>query len=110
LSAAQEALRHPTPEGAAALADALQREKDPAIRQVVVQALATARLAYGNKAERLAAVSDLAHSADPEIRSLLLRQLAEAGTDAEFKHAIDGALRSIEFRLQLAGIAETLFQ
>jgi urea transport system permease protein len=110
LSAAREALRHPTPEGATALAAALQRETDSEIRQTLTQALATTKLGAGSKTERLAAVADLAKSSNPEIRGLLTHQLTESELDPELRRAIETALRSIEGRLQLIGLAENLFQ
>jgi urea transport system permease protein len=110
LSAAREALVHPTQEGTPALVAALARETDPEIRQTLTQALATSRLGSGSKEERLAAIGDLAQSYSPEIRGLLAAQLGNADLDPDVRHAIEGAVRSIEGRLKLIGFAENLFQ
>ena len=110
LSAAREALNHPTQEGTPALVAALARETDPEIKRTLTQAIATSRLGSGTKEERLAAISDLASSYSPEIRGLLAAQLNATDLDPDVRHAIEGAVRSIEGRLKLFGFAENLFQ
>jgi urea transport system permease protein len=109
LTAAQEALKHPPADGGAALAKALAAEKDPAVRQALSVALAAARLAGGNKDQRIAAIAELARSSDPQIRSLLAQQ-RDAADDPEVKKAIDAALSSVESRLKLIGAAVTIFE
>jgi urea transport system permease protein len=110
LSAAREALAHPTAEGTPALVAALEHETDPEIRRVLTQAVATSRLGSGTKEERIAAAAELGKSTNPEIRGLLAAQLNAADLDPDVRHAIEAALRSIEGRLKLVGFAENLFQ
>jgi urea transport system permease protein len=110
LAAAREAIRHPTREGIAPLAQALEKESDGEIRQALGRALATAQLSAGSKREQLAAVADLASSSNPEIRSLLTQQLNTPDLDPELKRALESALRQVNGRLQLIGFAENVFQ
>jgi urea transport system permease protein len=109
LAAAQEALRHASAGAAEGLAKALSDEKEPQVRDALALALAAARLAGGSREERLAALGVLAGSSDPQVRSLLARQ-RDATDDPELKRAIGAALGAVERRLQLIGIAVTLFE
>ena len=109
LNAAQEALRHPPADGGAALAKALEAEKDTQVRRALTLALAAARVVTGNKDQRLAAAAELSTSTDPQVRSLLAQQ-RDAADDAELRRALDGALRAVERRLKLVGFAVTLFE
>jgi urea transport system permease protein len=109
LKAAEEALKHPRADGAAALEKALASEKDAQVRPALTAALAAARLSGGSKEEQLAAISALAGSSDPQIRGLLLQQRA-AANDPEVKRAIDVALGAIEGRLKLIGAVVTVFE
>jgi urea transport system permease protein len=109
LKAAEEALKHPRADGAAALEKALASERDAQVHPALAAALAAARLSGGSKEEQLAAIAALAGSSDPQIRGLLLQQRA-AASDAEVKRAIDAALGAIEGRLKLIGAVVTLFE
>jgi urea transport system permease protein len=109
LKAAEEALKHPRADGAAALEKALAAEKDAQVRPLLTGALAAARLSGGSKEEQLAAISTLAGTSDPQIRGLLLQQRA-AASDADIKRAIDAALGAIEGRLKLIGAIVTVFE
>ena len=109
LAAAQEALKHPLDERTDALQKAYTAERDPRVKAALALALATARLRGGTKEQRLAAIGTLATSSDPQIRGLLIDQRA-ASNDPDIKHAIDGALGSINRRLQLIGVGLNLFE
>jgi urea transport system permease protein len=110
LNAAHEALKHLSPESAAGLQRALSQEKDPEVRQAVTLALSAARLTTGSTEERIAAITVLTQSSDPEIRSLL-GQLANSGDlDPEVRRALEAAQRGVERRLMWIGLAENLFQ
>ena len=109
LRAAEEALKHPRADSAAALTKAFTDERDPQVRQALTGALAAARLGGGSKDEQLAAIAALAGSSDPQIRSLLLQQRAVV-SDPDVKRAMDAALNSIEGRLKLIGAVVTLFE
>ena len=110
LTAAQDALRHPSAAEAALLEKAIAAEKDPEIRAAMQQSLAAARLVSGSKEERLAAIRALGTTTDPQIRNLLDEFRAAPDTDPELQKAADAALASIGDRLRLVGIAANLFQ
>jgi urea transport system permease protein len=110
LNAARDALKHLTPESAAGLERALAKEQDPELKQAMSLALAAARLMSGSKEQRIAAISALAGSSDPDIRSLL-GQLANSGDlDPEVRQALTAAQRGLERRLMWIGFAQNLFQ
>jgi urea transport system permease protein len=109
LSAAREALKHPPADGGAALAKALAAEADPTVRGALSLALAAARLRGGDKAQQLAALTELARSSDPEVANLLAEQRDAAG-DPELKHAVDQALSAVNGRLKIIGAAVTVFE
>jgi len=110
LTAAQDALRHPSAAEAALLEKAIAAEKDLTIRAAMQQSLAAARLVSGTKEERLAAVRALGTTTDPQIRNLLGEFRAAPDTDPELQKAADVALTSIGDRLRLVGVAANLFQ
>jgi urea transport system permease protein len=110
LTAAQDALRHPSAAEAALLEKAIAAEKYPQIRAAMQQGLAAARLVSGSKEERLAAIHALGTTTDPQIRNLLDEFRAAPDTDPELQKAADAALASIGDRLRLVGIAANLFQ
>jgi urea transport system permease protein len=107
--AAQDALRHPSPDQARLLEKAIAAENDPAISAVMRQSLFAARLFSGDKEEKLAAARALGATTDPHIKNLL-DQFRASRTDPELRQAADIALESIENRLRLVGLAANLFQ
>ncbi|MBM3569043.1 MAG: urea ABC transporter permease subunit UrtB [Alphaproteobacteria bacterium] len=110
LAAAREAAKAPTPELALALDKALAAETVPAVRAALRSAQAAVQLSVGTIEQRIRAVEALSAATDPQVRNLL-RQVAQAAeAPAELRAAAETALRSIERRLQLAGLAEILFQ
>ncbi|MGE3936820.1 MAG: urea ABC transporter permease subunit UrtB [Rhodospirillaceae bacterium] len=110
LAAARDALRHPSPDQAAALEKALQTETDAQVRAALAYSLAGAQLQSGTKEQKIAAIARLSGTADPQVR-MLLGQLRNApDLDAEVKAAADAALAAIERKMQLIGIGENLFQ
>jgi len=110
LTAAQDALRHPSAAEAVLLEKAIAAEKDPDIHAAMQQSLAAARLVSGSKEERLAAMRALGTTTDPQIRNLIDEFRAAPDTDPELQKAADAALTSIGDRLRLVGIAANLFQ
>jgi len=116
LTAAQDALRHPSADEAALLERAITAERDPAVRAAMETSLAAARLVSGSKEERLVAAHALGTTTDPQIKNLLDQFRAAPDIDPELRHdpelrqAADAALTSIENRLWLVGIAANLFQ
>jgi len=110
LNAARDALKHLSADSAEALERAQQQEKDPEVRQAITLALSAARLATGTNEQRIAAISVLTQSSDPEVRSLL-GQLANSGDlDPAVRKALEAAQRGLEQRLKWIGFAENLFQ
>jgi len=110
LAAAQEALKHPPADDGVALARALQREKDPQVRQALRLALAAAQLESADKSKQLGAVAELSNASDPQVRSLLLQRRDRPGVDPELKRALDSAIAAIDGRLRIVGIGVTLFE
>jgi len=110
LTAAQDALRHPSADEAALLERAITAERDPAVRAAMETSLAAARLVSGSKEERLVAAHALGTTTDPQIKNLLDQFRAAPDIDPELRQAADAALTSIENRLWLVGIAANLFQ
>jgi urea transport system permease protein len=110
LTAAQDALRHPSAGGAALLEKAIATEQDPDIRAAMRLSLSAARLASGSKEERLAATRALGTTTDPQIKNLLDEFRAAPDTDIELQRAADAALASIGNRLRFVSLAANLFQ
>jgi len=110
LAAARDALRHPSPDQAAALEKALETETDAQVRAALTYSLAGAQLQSGTKEQKIAAIARLSGTADPQVRMLLGQLRNVPDLDAEVKAAADVALASIERKLQLIGIGENLFQ
>ncbi len=110
LNAARDALKHLDAESAPALERALESEKDPEIRQALMLALSAARLGTGTTEQRLAAISVLSQSSDPEVRSLLGQFAGSGDIDPAVRKALEAAQRSLEQRLMWIGFAENLFQ
>jgi urea transport system permease protein len=110
LAAAQDVLRHPSPDQASLLERAIAAEKSPDIRAAMEQSLSAARLVSGTKEERLAALRTLGATTDPQIKNLLDQFRVAPDTDPELRKAADTALVSIENRLWLVGLVANLFQ
>jgi urea transport system permease protein len=110
LNAARDALKHLNAASAPALERARESEKDPEVQQALSLALSAARLTTGTNEERIAAISVLTQSTDPEVRSLL-GQLANSGDlDPAVRKALEAAQHGLEQRLMWIGFAENLFQ
>ena len=108
LAAARDAVKHPP--ALAALEKALANEKDAGVQKALQQALALAKLNSSDKNEQLAAIAALSNSTDPDIFSLLSERNNTGGLDPDVKKAMDAALSSISFRLQMVHWAVTLFE
>jgi urea transport system permease protein len=109
-NAAEDALRHPSAEGAALLERALAAEQDPGVRAAMQLSLSAARLFAGDKTERLAAIRTLGATTDPQIKNLLDEFRYRGDLDPELRKAAGDALASIDNRLRLTGIAANFFQ
>ena len=109
-TAAADAMRHPSADTAKRLEKSIAAERDLQIREAMQRALQACQLFSGSKEQQLAAVRALGASTSPQIRSLLDQLRGDPSTDPELKKAADLAAESINGRLQLVGIAATLFE
>ena len=110
LSAADDALKHPSQHGAALLERALAAEQDAGVKAAMQRALLGAHLVSGSKAEKLAAIQGLSGATDPQVKNQLDEFAASANLDPELKSAADAAIASIGWRLRLTGAVANLFQ
>jgi urea transport system permease protein len=93
-------------ESVALLKEAGEKERDEDVRAAIGIALALADLNAEDKAARLDAIDALTGSVLPTVRN---RLAALVESDADVGRAAAAALRSIETRLQLYSLAETVF-
>jgi len=109
LAAAREAAKSPAGASIAALERALAAETLGGVRDALKLALASAQVLSGSGPERIIAIDALKSSTDPQMRSLLL-QVAGGDAPEEVRAAARAAAKSIEFRLQIVGAAENVYQ
>jgi urea transport system permease protein len=110
LTAAQDALKHPSAQTAARLEKAIPPEQDARVRAAMQQALYAVQLFSGTPEQRLSAVKALSGTTDPQIKSLLDRLRGEANLDPELRRVVEEALASIQRRLQFVAIAASVFE
>jgi urea transport system permease protein len=110
LSAAQNVLKHPSPDKVALLETAMAAEQDGEIRASMQRGLFAVRLFAGSREEQLAAIRALAGTTDPQVKSLIDEFRYRPDLDPELKKAADDALASIDNRLRLTGLAAHLFE
>lgn len=116
LAAARALAQQRTPETAALLRDALEREDDAGVRDAIALSLAQIELLSDDRATRLAALHRLSGTATPEVRGLLLSLVRcdDDGTcaepDEEIRAAAAAALAEMERRLALIEVGLTVFQ
>jgi urea transport system permease protein len=110
LTAARDALKHPSSESVARLNKAMAGETDPEVRAAIQKSLFTAQLVSGSKADQLTAVAALADDTDPRVKSVLDEFAATPNLDPELKKAADAAIASIDRRLKMVGMVANLFQ
>lgn len=109
LAAAREAAKSPVAGSIPALEKALGTETVSNVKVALRLALVSAQLVGGGNADRLIAIDGLKDSSDPQVRSLLL-QVAGGDAPEEIKVAARNAAKSIEFRLQIIGGLENVYQ
>jgi urea transport system permease protein len=110
LRAAQDALKHPAPDRIPGLKKALAAEQDDEVRDTLQRALAAAQLSSSDKSEQLAAIATLSDSTNPEIYNLLAERRGAGTLDPDVEKALDAALHAINRRIQIIGVAATLFE
>ncbi len=95
-------------ESTARLKGYLESESDPGVREAMISAIHLANLNAEDPALRLAAVEGLSGNLQPSVRNGLVA--LQSSTDApELRAAIDKVLNGIDLRIQLYGLAETVF-
>ena len=116
-AAADAIFKSRTAENAAMLEHALEREDVAAVRKRLEVALAAVRLVHaGDTQVRIDALDVLAGSADREVRSLVAQVLVEDSggrpieADPLVREAAARALSAIDGRLELWGVAVSVFQ
>jgi urea transport system permease protein len=107
--AAADIAGQPTPEGAAMLRQALDKETDAGVKSAIANALAGFDLADPDPAKRMAAIDRFADSNDPNAAGMLKR-LLDTEKDPKVKAAAEKAYSSIRFRVGLIGIGVNLFE
>jgi len=115
VAAARAILSNPSVDSLPILDAALERERDPAVRDMLVLAQASLRAQIGPLEARIAAVAEMAGSMNPDVWQVLGRLAARVGDDsvsAEDRQVADAAraaLNTIESRKRLFSLVETLF-
>ena len=110
LAAAQDALKHPSADAAALLEKAMAAERDAEIGAAMRRSLFAVHLFAGSTEERLAAIRALAGTTDPQVKNLLDELRGKPDLGPELTKAVEDALRSIDNRLRLTGLAANLFE
>ena len=110
LAAAQNVLKHPSPDKVALLDKAMAAEQDAEIRASMQLGLFAVHLFAGSRDEQLAAIRALAGTTDPQVKSLIDEFRYKPDLDPELRKAADDALSSINTRLRLNGLAASLFE
>ena len=109
-SAARTLQREATPAMAALLQQRLKAESDDNVRGLLEVALARLQLTQPEASARLAAVTLLGHSADPETQALLLPFTdAQHEPDAAVREAASDSLQKIKHRLLLGDLLGQAF-
>ena len=109
-SAARTLQREATPDMAALLQQRLQAETDENVRGLLEVALARLQLTQPEASARLAAVTLLGHSADPETQALLIPFTdAQHEPDAAVREAASDSLQKIKHRLLLGDLLGQAF-
>ncbi len=109
-SAARTLQREATPAMAALLQQRLQAETNDKVRGLLEVALARLQLTQPEASARLAAVTLLGHSADPETQALLIPFTdAQHEPDAAVREAASDSLQKIKHRLLLGDLLGQAF-
>ncbi len=109
-AAAQNVLKHPSPDKVALLEKAMAAEQDAEIHASMQLGLFAVHLFAGSRDEQLAAIRALAGTTDPQVKSLIDEFRYKPDLDPGLRKAADDALASINNRLRLTGLAAHLFE
>jgi len=108
LAGVNQLLDKPDPDAIGVVRRQLDRETDPAVAEAMRTLVALEDLKSDDRARVLSAVDQLSGSLLPAARNGL-RRVAQGHDDQQLKRAARKALSSIQTRLQLNDLAETLF-
>jgi urea transport system permease protein len=97
-----------------AITNALAKETDPEVKEVLTLTRASIQLGSSDKATRLAAIRALAESSSPSTKTLLLGVLERKGDsfaepDAELRAEADKSLRAVEGKLSTGEMIGRVF-
>jgi urea transport system permease protein len=116
LSAARQLARDRSPETAALLRQALEREENSEVAEAITLSLARIDLTSDDPQVRLAAIEALSGSFSPDVRALLNRLLRQDGDgsyaepDPEVRAAAQAAVDRIESNLALVDLGVNIYQ
>jgi urea transport system permease protein len=110
LAAAVGVLKTRSADNLALLEQALAQETDADVRAQLATALAATQLLSDKPEVRVAGAQALGGSSDPDVRAMLVEARQAAGDDAQLAAAVDAAIKSIDNRLVLFNLIQTIFQ
>ena len=108
LTSVNQLLDNPGPEAVEAIRQQLVKESDPGVVEAMRTVIAIENLKADDKTVVLAAIQQLSGNLHPVARNGLTH-LAEQADDRQIKQAAEKALSTIEAKLQMNELAETLF-
>ena len=110
LAAAVDVLKTRSADNLPLLQQALAQETDADVRAQIQTALAATQLLSDKPEIRMTGAKALAGSSDPDVRAMLVQERQSAASDPELAAAIDAAIASIDNRLVLFNLIQTVFQ
>ena len=110
MAAAIDVLKTRSIENLPVLEQALSQETDPDVRAQLQISLAATKLLSDKPDDRIAAAQALAGSSDPDVRAMLEQERQAAGNDPQVAAALAAALASMDRRLALLNLVQTVFQ
>ncbi len=110
LAAAVDVLKTRSIDNLPLLEQAVAQETDADVRAQLQTALAATRLLSDKPEIRTAGAKALAGSSDPDVRAMLVKARQSATNDPQVTAALDAAIASIDDRLVLFNLIQTVFQ
>ncbi|MBV8576851.1 MAG: urea ABC transporter permease subunit UrtB, partial [Acetobacteraceae bacterium] len=110
LAAVADVLQSRSADNLPLLEQALAQEPDAEVRVQLQIALAATQLLSDKPEMRSAGIQALAGSSNPAVRAMLVQERAAVGNDPQVAAAIDAAIASIDSRLWISTLIQTIFQ
>jgi urea transport system permease protein len=110
LAAAIDVFKTRSLENLPLIAQALEHETNARVRAQLQIDLAATQLLSDKLEDRLAGVKALAGTSDPDARAMLVEVRQGAGVDPALAAALDAAIKSIDSRLVMLNLVQTIFQ